>query len=145
MEKNELRIGVVGYTTQDFDKDKALELIKETYDFLDKRYEGLSKVVVSGLTNIGMSAIAYQEAVDRGWKTVGIACSKAKNMDWFPVDKHIITGDKWGEESSLFLNSIDLLVRIGGGKQSITETIKMKKMGKPVYEHNLEGVVNESK
>ncbi len=47
-------------------------------------------------------------------------------------------GDEWGDESEKFLDSIDVLVRIGGGKQSMAEVKKAKEMGIKVIEHELE-------
>ncbi|MBI2105686.1 hypothetical protein HYT56_02500 [Candidatus Woesearchaeota archaeon] len=38
----------------------------------------------------------------------------------------------------IFLNSIDALVRVGGGIQSLDETAKMKNRNKRVYEFELE-------
>ena len=69
---------------------------------------------------------------------MGIACEKAKEYDLFPVDKKIIVGKEWGDESETLLNNIDVLVRIGGGKQSLREVKQFQETGKPVIEHELE-------
>ena len=132
-----LRIGVVGYTDTKFDIEEARTTINAAYDALQCDYPGLGKVVVSGLTDLGISALAYREAVTRGWKTVGVACSKAFEHELFPVDQRIISGKEWGDESPVFLGSIDVLVRIGGGGQSRSETQAMKALGKPVLEYEL--------
>ena len=133
----ELKIGVIGYSIQKFNETEAIKILREAYDAIDKQYSGKSKAVVSGLTNIGIPALAYREAIARSWQTMGIACSKANNYDCFPVDKKIIVGNEWGDESSTFLESIDVLVRIGGGKQTIEETALFKKSGKVVLEYDL--------
>lgn len=133
----ELEIGVVGYSAQKFNESEAERMIFEAFNQIDAQYAEKAKVVVSGLTNIGIPALAYKEAAARGWRTVGIACSKAVEYECFPVDEEIIVGDEWGDESSTFLDTIDLLVRIGGGKQSLTETAEMKSRGKPVIEYDL--------
>lgn len=133
----ELKIGVVGYSAQKFDESEAIKLLKEAYDFLDQQYTDRCKVIVSGLTDLGIPALAYREAVQRGWKTIGIACSKAYDYECFPVDEKILVGDDWGDESQTFLDSIDVLVRVGGGKQAIKETTEMKSRGKQVIEYNL--------
>jgi len=134
---NELYIGVVGYSGQAFDNEKAKGLLQQAYDIIDQTYTG-QKIVVSGLTDQGIPALAYRHAVERDWKTVGIACADACNYDCFPVDEQIIVGENWGDESERFLSSIDVLVRVGGGQQSIRETAEFMKTGKPVYEYNLE-------
>jgi len=46
-------------------------------------------------------------------------------------------GQAWGDESPTFLNSIDVLVRVGGGKQALRETAAMKASGQPVIEYDL--------
>ncbi|MBI4148037.1 hypothetical protein HY490_01990 [Candidatus Woesearchaeota archaeon] len=73
----------------------------------------------------------------RGYRTVGIACAKAKDYELFPVNEKIIVGDNWGDESPVFLNYIDVLVRVGGGAQSKRETAETKSRGKPVIEYDL--------
>ena len=68
---------------------------------------------------------------------MGVACEKAEEYDCFQVNLKIIEGKDWGEESATFLENIDVLVRIGGGKQSLDETEKAKKKKMPVYEYDL--------
>lgn len=136
--KAELRIGVVGYCPPTkFDEVEARHMIVEAYDQIEKLYPDTSKAVVSGLTNVGVLKIAYQEAQKRKWRTVGIACAKVTEHELFPVDEKIIVGENWGDESSAFLSAIDLIIRIGTGKQSITETEETKRRGKRVLEYDL--------
>ncbi len=137
MKNNELRIGVTGYSAQKFDVNEALRLLKDAYDRIDREHQNKSKTVVSGLTNLGVPALAYNEAKIRGWRTVGIACSKAEEYDCFAVDERIIVGDEWGQESETFLNNIDVLVRVGGGNQAKRETGDFRKLEKQVMEYDL--------
>lgn len=132
-----LRIGVTGYLTQKFDTDKAERSIREAYDALESEFSYVTKSIISGLTDLGIPALAYREAKTRGWKTVGIACSKAREHICFPVDEKVIVGDEWGDESSTFLNNIDVLIRIGDGKQALRETDDAKALGKKVLEYDL--------
>ena len=120
-----LRIGVVGYSGRKFDEDVArneLERIlteeMETRETEPKRIE-----IVSGLTNVGVPKIAYELAARLGMKTVGISASRALTSDAgvYPVDKQIIVGQNYGDESEEFIGYIDVLVRIGGGQQSLDE------------------------
>ena len=76
---------------------------------------------MSGLTNLGVPRIAYEEAIKLGLRTVGIACKQAEQYECFPCDEVILVGDNWGDESRAFLASIDVLLRVGGGKQSVAE------------------------
>jgi hypothetical protein len=130
------RIGVVGFSKQDFDRDAACSKIKEAFDTIANECKQPMSVV-SGLTNLGIPALAYNEAFDREWKTVGIACSKANDFDIYPCDETIIVGDEWGDESDKFLSSIDILVRVGGGKQSKDEVKMAKERGLKVMEFDL--------
>jgi hypothetical protein len=134
---DELKIGVVGYSAQKFDGDKAVSMIKEAYDMIARLYVDRPKTVVSGLTDLGIPALAYREAESRGWKTAGIACSKAAEYPCYSVDEKVIVGDEWGAESPVFLDSIDVLVRVGGGKQALRETAETKARGKQVIEYDL--------
>ena len=118
-----MKIGVIGYSPQKFDESKAKKLIlqgMEEMGFQD------TDSIVSGLTNIGIPKIAYQLAKEHGLETVGIACKLATDYECYPVDKKIIIGDVWGDESQTFLNYIDVLIKVGGGKQSEQEFSKFK-------------------
>ncbi|MFY9222919.1 MAG: hypothetical protein WAQ98_09630 [Blastocatellia bacterium] len=134
---NELRVGVVGYSSKQFDLQLASQLIKNAFDKVDKEYANHKKIIISGLTDLGIPSLAYKEACKRRWKTIGIACSKATEHKCFPVDKKIIVGTQWGEESATFLDLIDILIRVGGGEQAKKETDLMKKKGKLVIEYDL--------
>lgn len=136
--QKELRVGVVGYSTKTFDIQIAKNLLREVFDKLHKEYDNYDKIIVSGLTDLGIPSLAYQEAYKRGWKTVGIACSRAIEYKCFPVDEKIIVGEEWGEESLTFLASIDVIVRIGGGEQSQKEVALAKEKGKQIIEYELD-------
>lgn len=137
MAQNVLNIGVTGYSAQKFDTEEAQRMLREAYDQINAQYPDRIKVVVSGLTDLGIPALAYREAVSRGWKTVGIACSKAEEFPCFPVDETIIKGSEWGQESPKFLDTLEVLVRVGGGEQAKRETVEAKSKGKKVLEYDL--------
>ena len=136
-----LRIGVVGYSppTQ-FDENKARRALNRIFDRIAGNADGKDIAVVSGLTDVGVPSIAYHTAKERGWRTVGVACSKASEHKCFPVDEQIIVGDDWGDESETFLGKCDILIRVGGGKQSHTEATAFKAQGGTVYEFNLAAI-----
>lgn len=135
---SELRIGVVGYCPPTkFNSELAREYIRNSYNLLEMDFPNIPKKVVSGLTNVGIIAIAYSEAINRNWRTMGVACSKANDYPCFPVDEKIIIGGNWGDESKTFLDNIDILVRVGGGKQAHMETRNAIEMQKKVLEYDL--------
>ena len=124
----------MGYSKQTFDHQEARTLIQQSFDALGS----VANVeVVSGLTDLGIPALAYEEAVRRGWRTMGIACAKAFDYSCFPVDEVIIYGDTWGDESPVLLDAVDILIRIGGGLQSHFEICAAKVKGKQVMEFDL--------
>lgn len=136
-----LSIGFVGYSGQKFDEDMANRIIKEFFDdWSHIMNKDVDIEIVSGLTNIGIPKLVYEAAKERGYKTVGIACEKAKDYECFPCDEEIIIGKEWGDESDNFLNRITMLVKIGGGKQSEAELTKALKMHKIVIEFPLEAI-----
>jgi hypothetical protein len=137
-----LKIGIVGYSAQEFNRKKAEQLIRDGIEEILKSNKSTYIDIVSGLTNIGIPALAYNYAVKKRYMTTGIACTKAEEYECFPVDTKIIVGEEWGDESETFLRHIDCLLRIGGGKQSIeeTETFKKLKPDNTVVEYELEAM-----
>jgi len=114
------KIGIVGYSAMKFDEDLAKKLINEGLDNVDAK-EG--DELVSGLTDLGIPGLAYRIGKERNMKLIGIACEKAHDEDsvCYPVDREIIVGKNWGDESKTFLDYIDVLIKVGGGKQSKEE------------------------
>ena len=136
--RSQVRVGVVGYCPPTkFDSTKAVDMIEDAFSQIAREHPDKDIVIVSGLTDVGVLGIAYTAAVLRGWKTVGIACKRAEEHPLFPVDEKIIVGKNWGEESATFLDSIDIIVRVGIGKQSIAEAEETKRRGKPAIEFDL--------
>ena len=139
LDKNLIKVGVVGYSAKKFDVEKAKSLISEAFNEIEKNISNVKNFdCVSGLTNVGIPALAYKEAKDRGWKTTGIACKKAIEYEQFDVDNKIIVGENWGDESETFLSNIDVLVKVGGGEQSKNEFKIAKEKGIPCLEYDLE-------
>lgn len=133
--KKTTKIGFVGFSDKKFDKEKAQEYIKEAFDDLIKDEEKVE--IVSGLTDLGIPALVYKEAEKRKIKTVGIACKKAEQYKCFKCDKVILVGNEWGDESKEFLDYIDILVKIGGGKQAEKEFKQAKEKGIKTLEFEL--------
>ena len=136
--ENTVYIGAMGYSGQKFDIEKARIMINQAFDLFETQYADRKLAVVSGYTNLGIPALAYEEATKRGWITVGVACDKANEYEVYPCDEVQIVGDNWGDESASFLVMCHVFVRVGGGKQSMRETAQAKADGKFVYEFELE-------
>ena len=133
---SELRIGVVGYSATEFNEQKAKKLLTTGFDTILSSHNG-PVCVVSGLTAIGIPKLAYEQADARGWRTAGVACSKAEEYETYPVGETTIVGSNWGDESDEFLTQIDVLLRVGGGEQAIEETKHAVSEGIDVYEYEL--------
>lgn len=133
----EKKIGVVGYSGAKFDEKIAKALLAIAFDIVEQNIKSDKYDLVSGLTDIGIPSLAYNMAKKEGWKTVGLTAKEAKEYDCFPVDEEIIVGEKFGDESKEFIDYLDCLIRIGGGKQSLKETEMAKDKGIPVYEFDL--------
>lgn len=134
----ELKVGVVGYCPPTlFDENKALEVIQDAYDQITEQFGDHKIVIVSGLTNVGVLKIAYKEATKRSWRTVGIACERAQEHELYPVDEKLIVGKNWGDESSAFIESLQAIIRVGVGKQSLKETEHVKSKGLLAFEYDL--------
>lgn len=137
-----MKLGIVGYSSGTFDENEASRLILLGILHAEMSSGKMVTHIVSGLTDQGVPGLAYHLALDPDngeMTTVGIACSKAFDYPCFPVDDEIIVGKDWGDESDTFLRYIDALVRVGGGKQSLAETKKFRKMkpNAPIIEFEL--------
>ncbi len=138
-----LKIGVVGYSGQAFDMDAARELLELGIEMVLYDHQGAESIeIVSGLTNVGVPALAYQIAREKGYLTAGIACEKARRYECFPVNREVIVGSEWGDESDAFLDDITVMVRVGGGAQSLKEAATFQEWGGKVYEYELEAIPN---
>ena len=136
--KQPLKVGVVGYSSADFNQIAGASYLIQAFNQIEESYgDAYYIVIVSGLTALGIPLLAYKEADKRGWSTKGIACGLAKDYECYPVDEEVIFGDNWGDESNLFLNDIDFLVRVGGGDQSFDETAAAYEKNIPVLEFDL--------
>lgn len=125
MEANEgikppLKIGVVGFSRNQFDQKDAAQKLDHTIQQIIANYPNREFEIVSGLTNMGVPRLAYLLADRLGIDTVGFSAKQAFKVyaGIYPVTQQIIVGDRFGDESEEFINYIDVLVRIGGGPQS---------------------------
>lgn len=124
-----LKVGVVGFSRNRFDKKTARIILKAYFEELTAQYPDEKIAVISGYTNSGVPKIAYELATELGLYTVGFSAKQSLRVrsGVYPVDKEIIVGKKFGDESSAFIQFIDLLIRVGGGSQSRKEVELFKK------------------
>ena len=118
-----LKIGVVGFSRPQFDHEQATKILKTAIGQFIEQFNANQVEIVSGLTNIGIPKLAYEVAAEQGFVTVGISAKQALKVGCgiFAVDKQIIKGKKFGDESQVFIDYIDCLIRVGGGRQSRKE------------------------
>ncbi|MFH1047449.1 MAG: hypothetical protein V1738_04055 [Patescibacteria group bacterium] len=132
-------IGVVGYLPpSEFDEKEALLRLQQSFDDIDRRWPDQLKAVVSGLTDVGIHAIAYREAERRGWMTVGICCRRAFDHNLYPCAVKVFAGKDFGddEEVRAFTKNLNCLVRIGDGPISRRITEQLRNEGLPIWEHD---------
>ena len=133
-----MRIGIVGFSSPHFDQETAQVLLRTKLQEIISGIDKKDIEIVSGYTNTGIPKIAYEIADNIGLKTVGFSAKKALKVGsgLYPVDKKIIFGKNFGDESQAFVNYIDILLRIGGGKQSRKEVemFKQKNEGHDISE-----------
>lgn len=136
----EFRVGVVGSCPPTkFDEVAAQAAIVDAFNAIAADYSDYTITIVSGLTDVGVLALAYAEATKRGWRTVGFASKRATEHPLYPVNENHVVGETWGDESPAFIDYIKngAIIRIGGGKQSHAEVAIMKSMGRPAYEYEI--------
>jgi hypothetical protein len=133
-------IGVIGYSDNKCKTELARGLVEigilEAAKALGCTHltELHQYAICSGLTNLGIPALAYEWAKAHSLFTIGIACSRAVEHSCYPVDETLFVGDNWGDESGEFLARVDALVQVGGGDQSFAEAKAFKALfpGKPL-------------
>lgn len=134
--KRQLKIGFAGpCPPTTFDEALAEQLINETLDRIVADHVSFEYALVSGHTDVGALKLAYKAASDRGWWTIGIASTKAKEHPLFDVDEKISNPawTEWGSESERFVEEFDVLFVLGDGPQGLREARQAEKLGKRVY------------
>ncbi len=119
-----MKIGIVGYSAKNIDEKLGTQLLEQAiFNLITSKSKEDAVEIVTGLTNIGIPKLAYQIADRQGFIKIGISAKQAYQVKCgvYPVDKEIIVGEVFGDESQTFVDYIDCLVRVGGGKQSAHE------------------------
>ncbi len=135
--KQTIKYGVVGFSRNQFDKKAAYQILNEVFQQIQTKHPHKTIEIVSGYTNSGVPKIAYELSDKYGFISVGFSAKQALKVrsGVYPVKKVILKGDKFGDESEDFVQYIDALIRVGGGKQSRHETALFKQLhfGKPLH------------
>lgn len=116
MVEDKIKIGIIGFSDESkYKKLDGVKSIKDAFDNIEQLFPKQEIYIVSGLTNMGIPRLAYEEAVKRKWKTVGIAPKESEKYELFLVDEKILVGEKFGDESKVFINYINILIKVGRG------------------------------
>jgi hypothetical protein len=120
-----LRIGVVGFSRRHFDHEAARAHLRRFVGGLLEHPGARDRPpeIVSGLTNQGVPKLAFELARELQLPTMGISAKQALRVrsGLFPVDRQMLVGERFGDESPTFIAYIDTLIRVGGGPQSRAE------------------------
>lgn len=124
-----VKIGVVGFSHNQFNKKEAYSKLRHILARVISGYDPAEVELVSGYTASGVPQIAYTLADEMGITTVGFSAKQALTVKSgvYPVKKAILVGQNFGDESQDFVEYIDVLIRIGGGKQSRHEVELFKR------------------
>jgi hypothetical protein len=131
-----IKVGFIGYSAGKFNKGDAFKILDKIFQEITEKYKGDIEIV-SGATYYGIPAMVYDMASDYDYKTIGVMCKEGYDCDLYYCDEIFAIGENWGDESTTFIDMIDVLYRIGGGKQSLNEVKMAKAKGIPVYEYEL--------
>jgi len=128
--KQTIKYGVVGFSRNQFDQESARQILDKVFQQIKEKHPDKIIEIVSGYTNSGVPKIAYELSEQFGFVTVGFSAKQALKVrsGVYDVKKIILKGEKFGDESEDFVNYIDALIRVGGGKQSRHETELFKKL-----------------
>lgn len=127
---NTIKYGIVGFSRNQFDQKRAREILDNIFSQIKEKHPEKVIEIVSGYTNSGVPKIAYELADKYGFETVGYSAKQALSVKSgvYPVKKVFLKGEKFGDESEDFVQYIDALIRVGGGKQSRYETELFKRL-----------------
>lgn len=120
-------IGFVGYSVMEFDDGMAQEVVDHILNSLEP-----NSVIVTGATKIGIPHMVVNSARKLGMKTIGVMPKEGYETGLSKVDQLVVDGEKWGDESAKFIDMIDALYSIGGGRQSTKEILMAEEKGIPV-------------
>ncbi|MEN0061277.1 MAG: hypothetical protein AAGA48_03950 [Myxococcota bacterium] len=87
---------------------------------------------VSGATNFGVPALAYEVSTELHIPRIGLTAREALRYKLAELDVLTLVGRRFGDESRAFVDLCDVFWMIGGGSQSEAEMRLAAKRGKPI-------------
>jgi hypothetical protein len=123
-----IKYGIVGFSRKDFDQKQAAQILRACFEKIKRKHPNTTVEIVSGYTNTGVPKLAYELANEFGFVTVGFSAQQALEVSCgvYPVQKVVLIGQQFGDESEDFVQYIDALIRVGGGAQSKHEVALFK-------------------
>lgn len=102
------------------------EIVRSRHEYGGRLY------VATGGTNTGVLRLAYEVCAEAGIPAVGITPDRALNYDLGAMACVVPVGEFFGDESGAFVALCDEFLLLGGGKQSLRETLAAAALGRPV-------------
>ena len=97
-----------------------------------QRRHGARLVVASGATNSGVLRLAYEVCTFLNITAMGIAPDQALEHPLSRMHYMLPFGQTFGDESPVFVRTIDELIVVGGGAQSQREIIAAAEIDRPI-------------
>ena len=138
-----MNIGFVGFSDESkYDEVLARRVVDTIFDQFACNEKFVNKTIniITGGTNQGIPRLVYEKAALENQKfgpyyhLVGIMAKEGYLCTLYPCDEIHAIGEHFGDESEFFIDSIDCLYKIGGGKQSEKEYEMAKQKGIPCTE-----------
>jgi hypothetical protein len=103
------------------------------YELTDRQHRhGARLVVASGATNSGMVPLAYEVCTFLNITAMGIAPDQALEYPLSQMQYMLPFGQAFGDESPVFVRTIDELIVVGGGAQSQRELLAAAEIDRPI-------------
>ena len=125
-----LQLGLHGQTLAQTVADARASICYELAD-RQRRY-GERLVVASGATNEGVLRLAYEVCAFLNITAMGIAPDQALDFPLGEMQYVLPFGRAFGDESPVFVRTIDELLVLGGGPQSRREVFAAAEAGQPM-------------
>ncbi len=133
-------VGVAGYAGpwQGTPDDPAARRAEEAKEMLrdvlrHRQQEHRERLcVVSGATNAGVLALVYALCAQYDIRSAGVTAGQGLEHGLASMHWIVPFGRKFGDESQLFVDTLDELIVLGGGAQSLAEAKMAAAAGKKV-------------
>lgn len=127
-------LGVMGYTGAFEDPAVEAAAAAALSTQLERAHAACGErlAVASGATDSGVLALAYRWCAERRVTAIGVTCEAGRTLPIAAVDWLVPVGERFGDESALFVDICDRFVVLGGGEQARREAIGGRAQDKPV-------------